>query len=261
VTDLAELFIQRSAELAELQEAGMPVCGDSTPVLFFGELEQARLLTVGINPSWQEFCSPGGAVLASARRRFAHSSDLGPGSDAPRRALDAMREYFGRNPYQKWFARVAHLAEAFGCSLPGGTAAHTDIASCFATDPPWSGLSADQRTRLCRSGFETFAGVVANAPLVERLVLIGGGARESMIENTGIAFRDLPTPLDDEAKFGRWRRTVLCAAEWQTPSGRPLPVLAVNPYLNGTPFAPLSLGEIARLPAMVRDAGWLEGAP
>jgi hypothetical protein len=257
---LEDLFSRRAGELAQLSSNGNAICPDSTPVLFFGCLEQARILTVGLNPSSREFSSKNG-VLQPGERRFAHASDLQSCADPAAHALDAMRSYFQTNPFEKWFRRVERLTNAFGASLWEGTAAHTDIGSCFATDPTWSGLNAKQKARVSASGFETFAEVVAQAPLAELLILIGGGARDSMIENAGLTFRNIRTPLDDEPNFRHLRRcTVLSAGEWQTAwSGKTLSVLVVNPYLNGTPCAPLTSDEIAKLPTLLRAGGWIGG--
>jgi hypothetical protein len=40
----------------------------SLPVLFFGDLEHARVATIGLNPSRQEYLSPGGQELGGLVR-------------------------------------------------------------------------------------------------------------------------------------------------------------------------------------------------
>jgi hypothetical protein len=251
---LEELFAARWDELQGLRRAGVDgICQDSTPVLFFGDLEGARLLTIGINPSWAEFCSRDGAPLTDSERRFAHASDLTGGAwVSAELALSRMRSYFRRNPYKPWFRPVEVLVRAFGWSLWGGTAAHTDIISCFATRPSWSRLKTDKEI-LQASGYETLLTVVRHAPLVERVIIFGATAPAVLTAAASVDFTPLRTPLDVLPALRHWQ-PVLREGTWLVAPDCPVPILQVRPYLRGTPGAPLSYEELRRIPAFVASS-------
>ena len=52
------------------RDASVVPVPSSLPVLFFGDLLTARVATVGINPSWQEYLGPDKRELTGNRRRF-----------------------------------------------------------------------------------------------------------------------------------------------------------------------------------------------
>lgn len=77
---------------------------------FFGDLPQSRVATIGINPSRQEYLSPGGIELDGADRRFETLASL----DVHQRtaivtphvnqAVRTMRAYFAPSkPVYHWF--------------------------------------------------------------------------------------------------------------------------------------------------------------
>lgn len=58
----------------------------SLPILFFGDLASARIATVGLNPSDQEYTDGNGELLTRSRQRFATLASLGA---ADRASLDS----------------------------------------------------------------------------------------------------------------------------------------------------------------------------
>lgn len=118
------------------------------PILFFGDADaycasSTRLLSVGLNPSSQEF---------PARRPFQRfplaSSVTATDQDRYVRALSA---YFRTAPYRNWFRNFEPLLNGATSSYyPGSpsTALHTDICSPVATDPTWSKLGERDRETL-----------------------------------------------------------------------------------------------------------------
>jgi len=132
----------------------------SLPVLFFGDLFTARVVTVGLNPSRQEYLDTRGSELTGSARRFETVGSLGVrdraalAPDHAGKAIDTMRDYFGIDkPVYSWFAGLARVVEGLGASFQEGTAAHLDLVQ-EATDPVWSGLSKIDRaeaTRLLKS--------------------------------------------------------------------------------------------------------------
>lgn len=118
----------------------------SLPVLFFGDLFSARVATVGLNPSNQEYTTPDGRLLTGAQRRFATLESLGTDDRARLtdaqcdEAIETMRGYFGpTKPVYSWFNPLARVLNGFGASFTSGSAAHLDLVQ-EATCPVWSEL-------------------------------------------------------------------------------------------------------------------------
>jgi uracil-DNA glycosylase len=130
----------------------------SLPVLFFGDLFSARIATVGLNPSDQEFTDARGALLTGARQRLATLPALGAVGRASLtdaqcdEAIDWMRRYFddGKPQYAPYFNHVRRLLAGFGASLTNGTAVHFNLVQ-EATHPKWSDMrktEPEEHTRL-----------------------------------------------------------------------------------------------------------------
>jgi hypothetical protein len=72
----------------------------SLPVLFFGDLAHARIATVGLNPSRQEYLDNSGRELTGAVRRFETLASPGASrrgdltDDQKLRAIRTMEDYF-----------------------------------------------------------------------------------------------------------------------------------------------------------------------
>ena len=122
------------------------------PILFFGDLDAyrgspLRVLTVGLNPSLEEF--PDGERFL----RFALAAELASGDRD--RYLKTLAAYFRTNPYRNWFRHFEPLLSGMQASYyPGeaSTALHTDICSPVATDPTWSRLGESDRAILEADG-------------------------------------------------------------------------------------------------------------
>jgi len=126
----------------------------SLPILFFGDAPAARLLTVGLNPSDQEYLDPHGSELNGEHRRFHTLASLEAlaRDDLSEiqcdRAIDMMRGYFTPGqPIFRWFRPLARVVEAMGASFVGRTAAHLDLVQ-ESTRPVWSGLTKEDQAML-----------------------------------------------------------------------------------------------------------------
>ena len=138
-----------------------PVPADSrvipgtTPVVAFGDVSQARVATLGINPSLAEFLQQGKELIACDRRLATHRS-LGVSDleKAPAAAIEQVladcNGYFQRNPYRGWFDQLEPVLKACGASYYDGTACHLDLVQ-WATDPVWSNLPTEVQCRLLRN--------------------------------------------------------------------------------------------------------------
>src|SRR5207302_775531 len=84
----------------------------SSPVPVFGNLETAKVATLGINPSNREFVDVSGNELDGNSRRFhtLRSLDIPTWTKAKDRHLqlinDSCSDYFQRNPYDAWFRKL-----------------------------------------------------------------------------------------------------------------------------------------------------------
>ena len=133
---------------------------ESTPVVCFGNFPTAKVLTIGINPSSNEFQKilEGSRVLLSEKeRRLADLKYLGAFSTPDltdfqvEEVWNACISYFKGPYYKKWF----DLMETFvniplGASYFDGSSCHLDLIQ-WATDPIWGGLfpeRADEAAQL-----------------------------------------------------------------------------------------------------------------
>lgn len=162
-------------------------------MLFFGDLANARVATIGLNPSRQEYVSASGRELDGPARRFETLRSLratertSMTSAQCNQAIQTMRAYFGpTRPIYSWFRPLARVLEGFGASFADSSAAHLDLVQ-EATDPTWSGLPEQEREELImrdlaflRWQIETFdLGILVctSATVLERVLpLVGATA-------------------------------------------------------------------------------------
>ena len=139
----------RDAWQLHRQAVGNPwLVTPSAPVLFFGDFtayraSPLRIATVALNPSGQEFP----AQSPFSRFPGAVSEDIGS-------YLASLERYFQVDPL-RWFNSFEWALSGLGASYYGqqpSVALHTDIGSVLPTDPTWSHLENDVRTRLAASG-------------------------------------------------------------------------------------------------------------
>lgn len=126
----------------------------STPVLFFGDIFSARVATVGLNPSDQEFLDRNGEPLPESKRRFETLASLNAQSrgsltdEQCERSIQTMRDYFTEGkPVYGWFRALERVCQGFGVSQSGGSAVHLDLFQ-EATTKVWSDLDPADRQPL-----------------------------------------------------------------------------------------------------------------
>ncbi len=126
----------------------------SLPVLFFGHLFSARVATVGLNPSHQEYLDRRGNELCGELRRFETVNSLRAPDRASLsaehcdRAIATMRTYFQPGkPVYSWFRSLDRVARGFGVRYDLGEVAHLDLVQ-EATQPTWSGLPLQELAEL-----------------------------------------------------------------------------------------------------------------
>ena len=126
----------------------------SLPVIAFGDLWRAKVATVGLNPSLQEYLSKDKSELDGAKRRFETLTSLGAASrdsmsdDQCERVLETMRCYFQPDkPVYAWFRGLDRVLKGMGFQYEAGSAAHLDLVQ-EATDPTWSKLQSQDSSAL-----------------------------------------------------------------------------------------------------------------
>lgn len=150
----------------------------SLPVLFFGDLLSARIATVGLNPSHQEYLDKAGNELDGTRRRFEtldslRATDRDSLSDEQcDRAVATMRAYFQPGkPVYAWFRSLDRVIQGMGAHYGLREAAHLDLVQ-EATKPTWSKLPTNERERLLAAD-ESFLKWQLNAFPLEAVVCNG----------------------------------------------------------------------------------------
>jgi hypothetical protein len=118
----------------------------STPVVCFGDITKAKVITIGINPSSSEFTkivNQERILLTGAERRLSDLESLeAPTTESLRSDqiervwLDCLN-YFDGPYYEKWFSKMQEtILTPLQANYVGRTAAHIDLIQ-WATDPLW----------------------------------------------------------------------------------------------------------------------------
>lgn len=149
------------------------------PVPYFGNLDTAKLATVGLNPSNREFVNASGDELSGNERRFPTLASLGlqrwsQASEEQLNAIDsACSKYFFGNPYDGWFRALDKLIVGSDHSFYGmfAEACHLDLCP-FATATKWGELPGASRQALLEAGGDFLGNLIASSD-IRTLVLNG----------------------------------------------------------------------------------------
>lgn len=148
--NIEEQVIKRA--MAEYPNISELVKG-STPVVSFGYPAPAKVVTIGINPSSNEFQKSGKSkdLLSFPKKRLIDSEVLGiPSSQRLTReqaiaVIEGCYEYFymrEHNPYMTWFKHLnENINKHFGADYLDGSAVHLDLVQ-WATDPVWGNIKS-----------------------------------------------------------------------------------------------------------------------
>ena len=179
--ELCDYVRSTDAEYAPLKRDGVV----AHPVPFFGAVEAARVVTVGVNPSADEFV--GGRWPAAPLP----TEDLG----------ERLMRYFDRQPHP-WFETWEQALGLLGVSYLDGTAAHLDLSpratvafQTFRHDPDHG--RRDHFLRMVRDDLPWFCRVLAElCPNVRLVLLAGGVANVYMDDFLGRHLRRGPTRIE-----------------------------------------------------------------
>lgn len=158
----------------------------AAPVLSFGNLSQAKVATLGLNPSNREFVDIAGNELQGTDRRFHTLDSLGlkRWSDINQEQLtkiqDSCNYYFEGNPYDSWFKALNKLIAGTNASYYGmfAEACHLDLVP-YATACKWVQLSTKQRSALLKCSGDAL-GMLIKESDVDVLILNGQSVIEQL---------------------------------------------------------------------------------
>jgi len=177
------------------EESPWTVAG-SLPVLFFGDLFQAEVATVGLNPSDKEYLSLTGTMLTGSQQRFATLASLGAASRAELsdeqcdEAVRWMRDYYepGKPVYGSWFNGLARVVEGFGASFRAHSATHLDLVQ-ESTRPVWSSLPRSDRSALLDLDLPFLAWQIRTFPL-RAVICTGKTVGNNVRDELGVVIHD-----------------------------------------------------------------------
>lgn len=172
----------------------------SSPVICFGNIDNSKVATLGINPSNREFVDLKGLELKNEHRRFhtLNSLKLKNWNDYEiehlKKISESCIEYFNRNPYDSWFKKLDYLISGSSSSyyFPSNNACHLDLIP-YATFKKWSDLTVDQKNLLLDLCDDTLGHLINNSP-IQYLILNGQTVVDNFEKITSIKFSKVPVP-------------------------------------------------------------------
>ena len=133
-----------------------PIVDGSTPVVSFGNCTTAKVATLGINPSYEEFQDSDGVMLKGDLKRLVDHESLGgdfrSGLNASQaeQVINGCFSYFSKRPFD-WFNDIEDVVlKPNGFSYKSGVACHLDVIQ-WATNPVWSKITNQNE---CKSMLE-----------------------------------------------------------------------------------------------------------
>lgn len=180
--------------------SGTDVIRWGCPVPSFGDLSNATVATLGLNPSNREFVDEVGDELQGTYRRFHTLKSLGLASwsdvDARhlRLILESCRTYFLGNPYDRWFKKLDLVVRGAGASFydTSRAACHLDLIP-YATARKWTELTAVQRSSLLTAAADTLGLLLRDSP-VRTLILNGKSVVAQFEDIAGISLERQQMP-------------------------------------------------------------------
>jgi hypothetical protein len=162
------------------------IIASSTPVMFFGNINNSKVATLGINPSKNEFLE-NGIEFSEEERRFQTLNSLGSTShknltnEQIQKVINSCLNYYNINPYRRWFDILEnYILQKLSVSYYSGTACHLDIVQ-WATDPIWRNLDQTTKKLLIKNDIE-FLSIQLQVEKIDTLLINGKGATEIFLE-------------------------------------------------------------------------------
>lgn len=162
------------------------IIAGSTPVLFFGNINNSKVATLGINPSKNEFLE-NGIELSEEEKRFETLNSLEATNhenltnEHIEKVINSCLNYYNINPYRRWFDVLEnYILKKLSVSYYSGSACHLDIVQ-WATDPIWRDLDDITKVQLIKRDIE-FLSIQLQVEKIDTLLINGKGATEIFLE-------------------------------------------------------------------------------
>ena len=198
---VAERFRRRAPD-------GVRIVEGSTPVVSFGDVREARIATLAINPSFNEFPKDGRErdgkeqrleTLLSLRCECLSTAP----NVAIRRAFESCNSYFTRNPYG-YFRRLETILQRVAASFSDGSACHLDLVQ-WATKPRWRDLAPWEKNALLRADTPFLRSQLRSKSLCD-LLINGSGVREQYERFFSTKFTDASVPASSDLQVSKGPR-------------------------------------------------------
>jgi hypothetical protein len=171
-----------------------------SPIVSFGDINNSKIATLGLNPSNREFVDEKGNELKGGQRRFhtLHSLGLDSWSEAKDEHMiliaELCDEYFFRNPYDGWFKRLDYIISGTSMSyyFPSGEACHLDLIP-YATALKWAALGPQQQDMLLELTSDSL-GLLLKSSSIKMIVLNGQTVVENLEKISGINLKRTHMP-------------------------------------------------------------------
>jgi hypothetical protein len=186
---------------ARIRQSAPPavrVLPGSTPVVAFGDVQKARVATLGWNPSKIEFLDNAGQQLVDDERRLETLASLQEtnlnhaSSDTVYKVLRGCTTYFGRRPYLRWFGKLERILRHVNASYFDGSACHLDLVQ-WATNPVWGDLEPAEKETLLKADIPFLRRQIAQEQ-IQLLLLNGAGVMRAYCEYFGESLTSVPFP-------------------------------------------------------------------
>jgi hypothetical protein len=150
---------------------------DYVPILYFGDIMNSRIATIGLNPSDKEYYDSVGQPYD----RFVSKDNLqiDSWSNISNEKIDLIKNsfdyYFNNRPYKNWFNRLEDLLVdgEFSYYFPYNNIVHLDIIP-VATKEKWGSLSLSEQDLLI-SQFGNYLEYLITESYIEVCILNGQG--------------------------------------------------------------------------------------
>lgn len=212
----------------------------ASPVPSFGDPMKSPVATLALNPSYLEFQSYSGKEFDGGERRLhtLRSLELERWEDMethhPDRILDGCRNYFARNPYNKWFKPLDSIISGTGHSFYSKErpASHLDLVP-YATARIWGEISfARQRGMVKCCG--DILGLILKESGVKFLVLNGKGVAENFEKLSGTNLQKDRMRTPDKHTIYLYSGEISSLAG--VPLGKTVAVRGFNYYIQRAPL-------------------------
>jgi hypothetical protein len=194
-------------------QPNMGITPRSTPVIWFGNYERAKVCTISINPSDKEF-NPH-SMLCSRDDLKKNDNDPLDDNDAIK-VKERCNNYFSGNPYNVWFDAFEHFLSKFGgYSYYDGTCVHCDMVQ-WATTPKWSDLPADVKEKHIKNDLPILKLLLEKD--FEVMFINGRSVVDSVSEHLNIKLSIKPASINNKTikiYTGEYKRTKVIG--WNQP--------------------------------------------